>query len=159
VELTRRWTCDRCFEPIERVEEGWVEWLEIGNGQNYRAEKLHLVHANYVSPLKESDWGCQYDQRAVFAATGHTVANLTLDYFVGADGLMQLLRFLEEGRLPQTEVLEMIKRLHIPGYERARHYFKEAIAAGAFEPNTQLGYHYQYQIEETLRYVEERDKR
>jgi len=144
--------------PIESVEDGWVEWLQIGDGQNYRAEKLHLVHDKSASPLKGSDWGCQYPRSTEFDDTGYTVANLPLDYFVGADGLMQLLRLWEEG-LPQTEVKEMIKRLHIPGYERARHYFKEAIAAGAFEPNTPLGYHYQYQIEATLRYVDERDKR
>jgi hypothetical protein len=72
---------------------------------------------------------------------------------------MLLLGKLEEGRLPQTEVLEMIKRLHIPGYERARHYFKEAIADYAFDPNTAPGYHYQDQIEATLRYVEERYER
>jgi hypothetical protein len=117
------------------------------------------VHNNYASPLKESGLSCQYDNRAVFATTGCIVANLDLEYFVGADGLMQLLRLLEEGDIPQTEVLEMIKRLHIPGYERARHYFEEAIADYAFEPNTQLGYHHQYQIEETLRYIDERDKR
>lgn len=86
------------------------------------------------------------------------VEDLPLNSFAGPDGLMMLLRLLEEGRLPKGEVIEMIKRLHIPGYERARHYFAEAIAAGAFEPNTQPNYHYQYQIEETLRYVKRRDE-
>jgi hypothetical protein len=116
---------------------------------NYRTWGLRLVHHKL---------GCKYDHRAVFAATGGITQDLPLEYFVGADGLMQLLRLLEEGTFPQEEVLEMTKRLQIPGYEHARHHFEEAIAADAFEPNTQLGYHHQYQIEATLRYVEERDR-
>ncbi len=157
MELTKTWTCDRCFKPIEGVEDGWMEWLNSGTGQDFRNEKMTLVHTKNASPLTESSSGCQYDHRAVFVATGGIIANLPLQYFIGADGQMQLLRFLEEGRFPQAEVLEMFKRLHIPGYEHARHYFEEAIAADALEPNTQLGYHHQYQIEATLRYLEERD--
>ena len=149
MELTRRWTCDSCFMPIESVEDGWVEWQYHVDRNEYREGSLRLVHHKL---------SCKYDHRAVFAETEHIIQDLPLEYFVGADGLMQLLRLSRDG-LPQTEVEEMIKRLHIPGYERARHYFKEAIAAGAFEPNTQLGYHHQYQIEATLRYVDERDKR
>ena len=149
MELTRRWTCDSCFMPIESVEDGWVEWQHHVRRNHYREGTLRLVH---------HELGCQYDNRAVYADTGYIIQNLPLEYYVEADGLMMLLRHLEEG-FPQTDVVEMIKRLHIPGYERARHYFEEAIAAGAFEPNTQLGYHHQYQIEATLRYVDERDKR
>ncbi len=149
MEPTRRWTCDNCFMPIESVEDGWVEWQHHVGRNDYREGTLRLVHHKL---------SCKYDHRAVFAETEHIIQDLPLAPFVEADGLMLLLRLLEEGK-PQTEVVEMIKRLHIPGYERARHFFKEAIAAEAFEPNTQLGYHYQYQIEATLRYVEERDER
>lgn len=42
--------------------------------------------------------------------------------------------------IPQEDVLEMIKRLHIPGYEHARLHFDEAIADGVFEPNRRPGY-------------------
>src|SRR5829696_1300665 len=155
---TKKWTCDRCFRTIESVKDGWVEWLSIGASPNYRSENLRLVHHIGASPLKESDSGCQYNGRDQFACTGHTVEDLPLASFVGPDGLMMFLRLLEEGRLPQAEVIEMIKRVHIPDYEAARPYFDAAIAAGAFEPNTQPGYHYQYQIEATLRYIEQRDK-
>lgn len=158
MEVTEVWTCDSCHKPIQSVKDGWVQWLSIGDYPNVRAERLQLVHHKSASPLTESDSGCYFNQQAIFRSTGYITQDLHLRNFVGPDGLMMLLRLLEEGELPKEEVLEMIKRLHIPGYEGARNHFEEAIAAGAFEPNTQPGYHYQYQIEETLRYVDNREK-
>ncbi len=158
MKVAEMWWCDRCFRPVHRVEDGWVQWLSIGRYPNIKAKDLQLVHVKGASPLTESDTGCYFDQRAIFQRTGYITEDLPLRNFVGPDGLMMLLRLLEEGELPKEEVLEMIKRLHIPGYERARHCFEEAIAAGAFEPNTQPGYHYQYQIEETLHYMDNREK-
>ncbi|VEG89833.1 Uncharacterised protein [Legionella spiritensis] len=70
--------------------------------------------------------------------------------FLGADGLMQLLILLSEQRLPQDQVLEMIKRLHIPGYEHARRYFNEAIDHLVFEPNTPPGFYLQHNIDAVL---------
>jgi hypothetical protein len=61
--------------------------------------------------------------------------------------------------VPKEEALEMIKRLHIPGYEEARHYFDEAIAEGVYEPNTAPGFPHQSQINAVLTYVRERDSR
>lgn len=158
MKVTRKWTCDRYFRPIESVKDGWVEWLSIGAYPNIRSENLRLVHHKSASPLTEREPGCYFNQKPIFDRTGYMVEDLPLRNFVGSDGLMMLLHLLEEGQLPEEEVLEMIKRLHIPGYEQARHYFDEAIAAGVFEPNTQPGYYYQYQIEETLRYIEEREE-
>ena len=45
---------------------------------------------------------------------------LPLDRLVGPDGLMVLLSLLAEGELPHTEILELLKRVQIPGYELVR---------------------------------------
>ncbi len=52
--------------------------------------------------------------------------DLPLTDFIGSDGLMFLLELIEEKALPTDEVVEMIKRLHIPGYELARQHGKHA---------------------------------
>jgi hypothetical protein len=41
---------------------------------------------------------------------------------------MRLLALIAEERAPTNDILEMIKRLHIRGYEQARLHFDEAIA-------------------------------
>jgi hypothetical protein len=149
------WICDVCHEPILTAEQGYVEWStarEITSGESGGGD-LRLVHRKDFSPLTGSKYGCQFDDRALYEA-GYSVRSLPLDRFRGPDGLMMLLRLLYENEVPQNQVLEMTKRLHIPGYEHARLYFEEAISAGAFEPNTPPGYHHQYQIDDTLRYAE-----
>jgi hypothetical protein len=40
--------------------------------------------------------------------------------FVGPDGLMMLFSLLADGSLPREEILELAKRVQIPGYELAR---------------------------------------
>lgn len=73
--------------------------------------------------------------------------------FLGADGLMQLLALIAEQRLPQDQVLEMIKRLHVPGYEHARCHFNEAIGQLVFEPNTLAGFYWQHNINAVLEWL------
>jgi hypothetical protein len=55
-------------------------------------------------------------------------------------------------------LIELIKRLHIPGYEQARNSFDAAISDGAFEPNTKPGFYSQSNIQNTLRWIQERDE-
>jgi hypothetical protein len=69
---------------------------------------------------------------------------------------MNLLGKLHDKAVPTEEVLEMIKRLHIPGYEEARHHFKSARAEGVYEPNTAWGYPFQYQIAAVLEFARNR---
>ena len=69
---------------------------------------------------------------------------------------MRLLQMLGEEDHPKEDVLEMIKRLHIPGYEAARGHFDEAISEGYFEPNTPEGYYHQSEIEATLAFIKDR---
>ena len=97
---------------------------------------------------------CQYNENEETKKDGAILSDLGLDRFVGADGLMELLILVDEGRLPKNEVIEMIKRLHIPGYEEARRSFHSAIQEGVFEPNTPLGFYSQSEIKATLEYAE-----
>ncbi len=120
MEVTTKWTCDRCFRSIERVEDGWVQWLSTGGYPNVRAERLQLVHHKSASPLTNSDDGCYFNQQSMREGFGYLVEDLPLASFVGQAGLMRLFDLLEEGELPQKEVLELAKRLHVPGYEKLR---------------------------------------
>jgi hypothetical protein len=47
------------------------------------------------------------------------VEGLSLECFVGSDGLTLLLSFLAAGELPTAEVIQLAKRVQIPGYELA----------------------------------------
>ena len=105
------WCCATCGQLITSVSEGWVEWLaseddggaEILNG-------LRLVH-------RES---CRYDPRAVFGNGQSVVEGLPLERFIGSDGLVLLLSLLAVGELPTAEIIELAKRVQVPGYELAR---------------------------------------
>lgn len=69
---------------------------------------------------------------------------------------MRLLAMIFEDRVPRDGALEMIKRLHIPGYEQARLHFEEAIAEDVFQPNTAPGYYHGGQIRAALEWLAER---
>ncbi len=119
-------------------------------GKGYDGKGLRLVHHRRVNRR------CAYDQRAEFKAKKAILADLPLSSFLGPDGLMQLLSFIGTRTLPTEECLEMIKRLHVPGYEQARGFFDAAIADQVFEPNTPKGYHWQSDIRAVLRWVAKR---
>ncbi|MEN6641780.1 MAG: hypothetical protein ABFE08_04980 [Armatimonadia bacterium] len=52
----------------------------------------------------------------------------------------------------------MIKRLHVPNYEHARHYLREAVDCGAVESRTLPTFPSKLEIENTLRYMDEADQ-
>ncbi len=120
MKVTTQWSCDRCHRPIRKVDDGWVQWLSKGDYPNVQAERLQLVHHKSASPLSNSDVGCYYHRQSMLSQFGYLVEDLPLSWFVGDVGLMRLFNMLEEGELPQKEVLGLAKRLHVGGYERAR---------------------------------------
>lgn len=147
------WECDSCGEVIQGTEQGWIEWLEMRDSPSTPTGRgLRLVH--HVTHSPREDRGCQYDANQQQPG-GYSISDLSMDSFMGPDGLVSLLAFLHEDRLPQEEVLEMIKRLHVPGYEWARFHFEGAISQGIFNQRNAVGYHTQEDIEATLRYAEE----
>ncbi|KPU43031.1 hypothetical protein OXPF_34630 [Oxobacter pfennigii] len=142
---TKFWICDNCGKKIENIKDGWVEWLEVKdqNG-NYRNKSIRIVHRGK----------CLYNQDLVYKKYKAIVADTDLEDFSGLDGLIDLLSYISEGNFDNNEeVLEIIKRIHIPGYEEARLYFEEAIYDGVFEPNTKPGYYSQRDIAAVLDYI------
>jgi hypothetical protein len=102
------WHCASCTELITSVGDGWVEWLasEDESGATILSG-LRLVHR----------WSCRYDVRTVFRDHRSVVEGLSLERFVGPDGLVLLLSFLAAGELPSAEVIRLARRVQIPGYE------------------------------------------
>ena len=109
---------------------------------------------------------------ASFMATGRAIragasiskgrgrTDLQLEDFLGPngpDGLMYLLSMLEQEMAPKAEVLELIRRLYVPGYEQARLYLEEAAAEGVYERRGATGFPRQREIQEVLEFVRGRD--
>lgn len=154
---TNYWICDTCGERITKAEDGWVEWiiLKDKSGGHRRKRDMRLVHHFPSSPRKQGE-GCQFNQKAEFAKDQGIIGDLSLQDFLGPKGLMTLLSFIAEEGVANSGVLEMIKRLHIPGYEIARFHMEEAVRSGAVETNTYPGYPSPREIKEILKYAEEK---
>ena len=149
------WICDACGEPITKPSDGWVEWISLPDEENPGKRKVHhmrLVHASHASPYKSCRFGGTYEHMG----DKGIVADLPLERFLGPDGLMLLLSYISEEDVPSQEVLEMIKRIHIPGYDQVRGHISEAMSKGAFYPNLPEGYYFQSQIKATLDYLSDR---
>lgn len=153
------WRCDTCGKPIETVEDGWVEWLSVEDLKNntYRQYGLRLVHHKPASPRNTED-GCQYNAQEQFQNNRATVQDTPLEELVGGFGLMNLLEYIDAKDLPNKDVVEMIKRLHVPLYEQARLYFDDAISEGIIQPNGRPGFYTQDQMENVVQWAEENKK-
>ncbi len=149
--LPKKWFCDFCGEAIKKVEDGWVEWIEILHEDgSVTGRDLRLVHHRPASPLKDSPHACQFNGKAEYKKDKGSVSDLGLESFIGPDGLMYLLSFLIRGHLPKEDVIRMILRLHIPGYELARRHFDRAVRSGLIEQDNYPGFFTQEQIAEVL---------
>jgi hypothetical protein len=147
------WRCGVCGEAITRIEDGWVEWL-AGEDEHGNAESrgLRLVHALAASPRGPEGHGCQYDERQEFSRDQSVVEGLLLERFVGPVGLMRLLSLIAADELPRDELVELAKRVQIPGYEQARELIPKAMAEGVLEPSIGTGYYLQSEIQSVLRW-------
>lgn len=139
------------------AEDGWVEWLnqKVENAGR-RIHRMRLVHCNPASSLPGPN-GCQFDANEEYVQGNGGVADSELGRFLGPDGLTRLLEKLQPGAA-LDEIVEMIKRLHTPGYEQARLHFDTAQSAGVFESDLRQGFYLQEQIQRTLAYAEQRSK-
>lgn len=160
MEVDPPWNCDACGHPILSVEDGWVEWLN-GMTEEKMEGSLHdlrLVHHRNSSPRADTENACYHDEDRWYAAKGYTVSDIQLRYYVGPDGLMNLLAWLADKRFAEPDqVLEMIKRLHVPQYEEARFSLDAARADGAFEIRSTPGYHRQEELAAVLAWVREQE--
>jgi hypothetical protein len=134
------WRCDSCAQLITSIEAGWVEWLAVADRYGATSIRgLRLVHAL-----------CRYDDGDEFRKDHSLVEGLPLERFVGADGLMLLLSLIAEEEMPTAPLLELVKRVHIPGYEQTRDFFSEAIHGGHVAPLIREGFYLQSEIREVL---------
>jgi len=146
------WKCDTCGRLIRPDDPGWVEWIayEDENGK-VRGRDLRLVHNN--ASLKHGTHGCQFDQRKEFRKDHGTPKDDSLEEFLGPDGLMRLIAMIRHKELPTQDVLTMMMRLHIPGYEQARDYLEGAFQEGIIDWDFGHGCPRQIEIEVAMRYA------
>lgn len=153
MEINPPWMCDQCGQPIFSVEEGWVEWLNGASAKQWEghSHELRLVHARAASPRPDSKYACGHNEDYWREAKQYSLSDLPLSCFIGPDGLVTLLSWLADKRFAEPEeVLEMIKRLHVPNYEAARPSFDAAIAEGAFEQRSAARYYDQRELAAVL---------
>jgi hypothetical protein len=153
------WMCRTCGALITKIEDGWVEWL-VTEGEHGKTvvKGLRLVHrgptvsetSNSITPHQAY---CRYDFRCEFRNDKSIVEGLPLERFVGPDGLMLLLSFLADGEAPKDDVLELAKRVQIPGYEQARGLFQEALDEKVVAPVIREGYYLQSEIDALFRWA------
>lgn len=143
------WRCDSCAHMITSVEDGWVEWLasEDKHGNDI-LRGLRLVHRGHQKHA--SNHKCRYDPLGEFRSRKTIVEGLPLERLVGVDGLMVLLSLLAEGELPHREILELIKRLQIPGYELVRNLSPRRQHSKVLSPVLRQGYYLQSEIHEMV---------
>jgi hypothetical protein len=109
----RGWKCSSCGDLITSIEDGWVEWLASEDERGERLKGLRLVHRLSRSAGSNGP-GCRYDSVWEFRNDRSIVEGLSLERFVGSDGLMLLLSFLASGEMPCGDVLELAKRVQLP---------------------------------------------
>jgi hypothetical protein len=137
---TETWICDQCRGLIEQADHGWVEWICTieADGKTITGSRMRIVHASGHGANPRL--GCQYERFPENRTANRSVADAALIEFQGPDGLMRLLEKIADGSVEKNSVLEIIKRIHIPGYEHARLHFDRALAEGVIEPDVEPGY-------------------
>lgn len=146
------WVCDVCGNIISKIQDGWVEWLASDKNGKAHVEGLRIVHSRAPFAKNQDHAPCRYDLHEEFRHGQKIVEGLSLERFVGPDGLMLLLSFLAAGAFPRHETLELIKRVQIPGYERSRPYFQEAMEVRVIIPAIGNGFFVQSEIRTLIEY-------
>ena len=157
---TAGWRCASCGKLITSVEDGWVEWLvdeENGKGAS-TISGFRLVHHNQRAGTTRAGTpgvrgDCRYHVGQEFARHRSIVEGLPLARFVGLDGLMLLFSFISSGEMPLEDVLELAKRVQIPGYEQSRDLLQNLFAQGLFSASIGVGFYLQSEIQTTLQWA------
>ncbi len=123
------WICDSCGEVVvaDQTGSGYLQWAEMPSDL---AGGFRIVH-NKAGCLKQEDLPA-------------LTADIELEHWTGADGLVALMAFVDHGRYhgknessPPKVMLdqwaEIVRRLHVPYYEEARQYWEKAEEDGLFE--------------------------
>jgi hypothetical protein len=134
-----------------------VEWLaaEDTHGKP-KVSGLRLVHHRNTSPRWPEPHGCQYNPRDEFRRNRGIVEGLALDRFAGPDGLMLLLSMIAGRELPMLELIELAKRVQVPGYEAVHEVVQDAVREGVIAPSISAGFYLQCEIGNVLRWAKYR---
>lgn len=125
------WYCDHCGKIIKAPEEGWLEWYRdiLGKHDQSNGKGFRIVHHKNE---------CMYNSRQMFEENKLT-ADMYLIDFTGPDGLVYLLSFIEHERVENNaELIEIIRRIHVPYYEEARRYHNKAEGDGYFDGENEI---------------------
>ncbi len=136
--MVDKWYCDSCGQVIESVDQGRVENLWKCSEGKSKSYGLRIVH---------------YEEKCMYNDDAH-LHRVPLSFYTGQDGLMQLLTLISDGVFENNdEILEVIKRIFIEDYEKARFHFEAAISGEYFEPNTKAGFYTESDIQSAIEYM------
>ncbi|HEX6501916.1 MAG TPA: hypothetical protein VF011_01625 [Terriglobales bacterium] len=79
---------------------------------------------------------------------------MPLDRFIGPDGLVLLLSMIAGRELPLPGLIEIAKRVQIPGYEAVYEVVRDAVNGGVIAPAIGLGFYLQCEISDVLNWAE-----
>jgi hypothetical protein len=96
--------------------------------------------------------GCQYNPRDEFRKNRDIAEGLALDGFAGPDCLMFRLSMIAERELPEQELIELTKRVQIPGYEAVHELVRDAVSEGVIASSISSRFYLQCEIWDVLKW-------
>jgi len=148
------WRCDSCGQLVPDLQAGWVEWLAAEDTRGKpKVSGLRLVHRSNPGARSPEPCGCRYNPGEEFRKNRGIVEGSALDRFAGPDGLMLLLSMIAEQELPPQELIELAKRVQIPGYEAVYEMVHDAVSEGVITPSISAGFYLQCEIWQVLEWA------
>jgi len=148
--MEQSWICETCGQLIRTPKDGWVEWTLVGTGSSeYKVRDIRIVHFRPASP-RGPEGNCQFDQSQEWENGKATIADSSLEEWVGPDGLMNFLEHAARPEFKGIDMMEMLKRVQVPGYDRAKSFFNKALAEGVIELRGPEGFYSQAEIRSVL---------
>jgi hypothetical protein len=131
--ITNSWICNSCRRTIRDAANAWVEWHESQEGDKSNFSRVRIVHhcTAHTPTIQRLD-----KEARARIGSDWSYYDYPLNELLGADGLMVLLGMLERAAHPVSELLELLKRLHRPGYDWWLLYHDYAVQEGVIpEPS------------------------
>lgn len=139
-----QWYCDHCGEIINTPDEGWLEWYN--DYTNNKGKGYRIVH---------HDKRCMYNAKQMFAQN-KSISDMHLREYIGPDGLVNLLSDIDYGVVENnSDLVEIIRRTHIPYYEEARKYHHIAEQEGFFSGENEVTRYLQSTSKDILNHFKE----
>ena len=133
-----------------------MEWVAAEDSMGKpKVSGLRLVHRRDASRRGRELYGCQYNPRDEFRKNRCIVEGLPLDRLAGPDGLMFLLSMIAGRELALPELIELAKRVQIPGYEAVYEVVQDAANGGVIAPAIGLGFYLQCEIRDALNWAKD----